>query len=821
MVKNACLHFSVVSVTITALFYGCGIDPKNDTNTKDVTVLKTPNLNMSASIPQDPIYSSLKQTVSNKSLAANVNSNSDIVYSEGGALFTAIKNGGLGADFDSENKLVPYAGIPIKIEKKELTGDPTINISALGVVGSANDEACPNIFSYNKTENVIAINTKYITALTICKVTINANSAEDNKVYTAATSFEVVLNLTFAGYYKLNDKGALYIKKYSGIQSSDADDSILRVSQYLKDKSNQDLNLNYNPNLISVDEKFTSFDAITAVQSLTSLHLANTNLNNLNAIINLPNLVSLDISGTKVDPKDLRLLSKLSHLKKLSVRDLDIKDISIITKYLSNLEELDISENVKIENLDNIKNLKNLRVLKAKSIGLKSLKQLEILTQISTLDISGNDFSKIKNEEANILVNLYKLTALDISNSAFPDSALNSYFGSLSASRLISFIDRNSFNRSSIGNCNKYNDFITAINIQNLTNLEYLDLSGNGCKLSNGNYQGLTSTNIFKNMGKLATLNIANTAVSDLDGIKNLNIQNLILNEVNDKGLFTPENAILVTKNRCKEVLGQSQKACNSLADGSEKSIEFRTPGIQNWTVPANVTSVKIVGCSGANGGAGGGGGGAAGALFNGSWGTSSLGGNGGSGGAVNDAGVVGGTSGKYGQFCYSQNNDGTTCTPTDNRHFDAWQHGGSGGNGGIGVATSFGNQSFSAPDRYATRDPSLSCLGGVSGSGGAGGTNYSTNFAVEQNNIGGPGGNGGTPAYSFGWSTRIETYTVPVVPGQTIQINVGSGGNGGAGGSGGTKQNGGYYYGSHVGAAGSSGSAGQDGFIKIYFESL
>ncbi|MBX9837693.1 MAG: leucine-rich repeat domain-containing protein [Silvanigrellaceae bacterium] len=808
MIKKS--YLLIYTVTLT-LFFGCGIDPKNDTNTQDITVLKTPNLNMSASIPQDPIYSSPKQTISNKNIAASVNSNSDIVYNEGGVLFTATKNGGLGADFDSENKLVPYAGIPIKIEKKELTGEPTINISALGVVGSANDEACPNIFSYNKAESVISINTKNITALTICKVTINASSAEDNKVYTATTSFEIVLNLTFSGYYKLNDKGALYIKKYSGIQSSDVEDSILRVSQYLKDKSNQDLNLNYDPNLISRDEKFTNFDAITAVQTITSLYLVNTNLNNLNAIINLPNLVSLDISGTKVDPKDLRLLSKLSNLKKLSVRDMDIKDISIITKYLPNLEELDISENVKIENLDNIKNLKNLRILKAKSIGLKTLKQLENLTQISGLDISGNDFSKIKNEEANILINLYKLNSLDISNSGFPDEVLNNYFGSLSASRLVTFIDRNTFNRNSVGQC-KYNNFARIDNIKNIVNLELLDLSGNSCQSSIGSFQGITTSDIFKYMKSLKTLNIANTALSNLDALRNLNIQNLILNEPSNKGIYSPENAIMVTKNRCKEVLGQSQKACNYLSDGSEKSIEFKTPGSQNWTVPANVTTVKIIGCSGANGGAGGGGGGAAGALFSGSWSGSSWGGNGGAGGPVNDSGYIGGGSGSAGQV-----DCGDSVCRTNADHFDSWQHGQNGGAGGSGGITSFGNQNFSAASQFNSRDTLSACIGGVSGSGGSGGTNQHANPAV----FGGPGGNGGTPAYPYGWSSKIETYTVQVTPGQTIQINVGTGGSGGGGGAGGTKQNGGYYRGSHVGSAGSGGSSGSDGFIKIYYESL
>ncbi len=806
MVKNACLPVSVV--TFLSIF-GCGINAKNDTNTQDVTVLKTPKLNMSASIPKDPVYSSPKQA--NKKLSVNLNANSDILYNEGGALFTATKNGGLGADLDSENQLVPYTGIPIKIEKKEVTGDPTIDISATGIVGSANDEACPSMFSYNKAASEISINKKNITALTMCKVTIIASSAEDNKVYTATTSFEIVLNLTFSGYYKLNDKGALYIKKYSGIQSSDVDDSILRVSQYLKDKSNQDLNLNYNPDLIPLDEKFTNFDAITAVQTITSLYLVNTNLNNLNAIINLPNLVSLDISGTKVDPKDLRLLAKLPNLKKLSVRDLDIKDISIITKYLPNLEELDISENVKIENLDNIKNLKYLKMLKAKSIGLKTLKQLENLTQISGLDISGNDFSKIKNEESNILINLYKLTSLNISNSGFPDEVLNNYFGSLSASRLNTFIDRNFFDRNSIGKC-KYNNFSIVKNVKYLINLEYLDLSGNSCQISNGNYQGLTSLDSFKKMTSLKTLNITNTTVSDLDGIKNLNIQNLILNEPNEKGIFTPENAIMVTKNRCKEVLGQSQKACNYLSDGSEKSIEFKTPGSQNWTVPANVTTVKIIGCSGANGGAGGGGGGAAGALFSGSWSGSSWGGNGGAGGPVNDSGYIGGGSGSAGQV-----DCGDSVCRTNADHFDSWQHGQNGGAGGAGGITSFGNQNFSAASQFNSRDTLSACIGGVSGSGGSGGTNQHANPAV----FGGPGGAGATPAYPYGWSSKIETYTVSVVPGQTIQINVGAGGSGGGGGAGGTKQNGGYYRGSHVGSAGSGGSSGSDGFIKIFYESL
>ncbi len=806
MIKRFGFYFFNILLSISLV--GCGVDPKNDTNNKDISVLKTPSLSLSASVAKDTIYAS-------KSLQGLKISNSDIVYNDGGSLYRATKNGGLGADLDDDNQLIPYSGIPIKIDKSEITNYPSIEVSAVGVTGSANDEVCPNLFSYNKDAAVININSKLITALTICKVTINASSIENNKNYSSSANFEVVFNLTFAGYFSLNDKGALYIKKYTNLQSTDATSLVLKISQFLKDKENQNLNLNYDTKIFSDEDKFTSFDAITAVQTLNSLSIANTNLNNLNAIINLPNITSLDISGTKVDPKDLRLLARIPNLKSLSVRDLDIKDISNITKFLPNLEQLDISGNTKIENLDNIKNLKNLRVLRARSIGLKSLKQLENLTQISTLDIAGNDFSAIKPDEANILVNLYKLNSLDISYSKFPDSVLNNYFGFISASRLVSFINRNNFNRNVIGNCDKINMFPNDSKLINLINLEYLDISGNSCQTSSGIYKGLISTKALKNMNNLKTLNISNTAVSDLNDIKNLNIQNLILNEPDSYGNFDPSKGIMMTANRCHEVLGQNQKACNTLGSGSEKLVEFRTPGAQFWTVPANVTSVKIIGCSGANGGAGGGGGGAAGAIFGGSWGGSSWGGNGGNSGAVNDAGAVGGGSGQAGLLCYDQNNE-TVCVPTDRNHLDSWQHGGSGGSGGLGGITSFGNQNFSNPSQYILRDPNLSCVGGVSGSGGSGGTNSHISGL-----IGGPGGAGATPAYPYGWSSKIETYTVSVVPGQTIQINVGAGGAGGGGGAGGSKQNGGYYRGSHVGSPGSGGSSGSDGFIKIFYESL
>lgn len=806
MIRKFCLLNSVVLSSLGIV--GCGIGPKNETNNNDVTVLKTPNLTLSALVTKDTIYSY-------KSKQAGKVSKGDIVYNDGGTLYRATKNGGLGSDLDDENQLIPYPGIPLIIDKKELTSDPIIDVSAVGVTGSANDEACPNLFSYNKAASAITINSKLITSLTLCKITVNASSIENNKSYTSSASFELVLNLTFAGYYNLSDKGALYIKKYSGIQGTDNENVILKVSQYLKDKANQDLNLDYNSRLITLDEMFTNFDAITAVQTLNSLSLANTNLNNLNAIINIPNLTAIDISGTKVDPKDLRLLARLPNLKSLSVRELDIKDITNITKYLPNLEKLDISGNTKIENLDYIKNLKNLKVLKARNIGLKSLKQLENLTQISTLDIAGNDFSTLKSDEVNILVNLYKLNALDISNSKFPDEVLNNYFNNLSASRLVSFIDRNNFNRNKIGDCEKINNFNLVLNIENLINLEYLDISGNSCQKSHGAYDGLISTKSLKNMISLKTLNISNTAVSDLNDIKNLNIQNLILNEPDSYGSFDPLKGIMMTANRCHEVLGQNQKACNTLGNGSEKTIEFRSAGLMKWQVPANVTSVRIVGCSGANGGAGGGGGGAAGAIFGGSWAGSSWGGNGGAGGAVNDSGAVVGTGGQGGRFCYDENG-GTTCITTDNRHFDSWQNGGSGGNGGLGQVSSFGNQSFSNPSQYIARDPSLSCVGGVSGSGGGGGTNSHSSGA-----IGGPGGAGATPEYPYGWSTKIETYTVSVIPGQIIQIYVGAGGGAGSGGAGGSKQNGSYYNGSHVGGAGSGGSSGTDGFIKVFYESL
>ena len=54
------------------------------------------------------------------------------------------------------------------------------------------------------------------------------------------------------------------------------------------------------------------------------------------------------------------------------------------------------------------------------------------------------------------------------------------------------------------------------------------------------------------------------------------NIQNLILNEVNDKGFLLLKNTILSNKNRCKEGSRQSQKSdATLLLMVPEKSIEF------------------------------------------------------------------------------------------------------------------------------------------------------------------------------------------------------------------------------------------------------
>ncbi|BBH54708.1 leucine-rich repeat domain-containing protein [Fluviispira sanaruensis] len=799
------LNFTYLPITIsTLLLFSCGVKTKNDENTKNVEIVVNPELGVAVNAPKDVLYvPSANQKEQLKSKSSLFSSAEEEKSESGKNVYRAKGSGGLGTDFiEGLDSLYEYDGIPITITKNNI--EPHVKIEGSG------DKYCESIFTLKN--NVIKIDTEKISTLTDCDIKITASGQTKSNVdITKSAIINVKINPTMEYYFQKTDPATSYLKLYSALSD------VGLVAKWIKDANQiNNLILKYDPNKTDLKKyKLSNINAITGAINVKSIDLSGTDLKDLKAISLLENLEKLDISSTKVDPKDLTLLSRLPKLKSLAVRNLDIKDIKYISNNLNNLVELDISNNTQIEDFKDLQNLKNLRVLKASNAGIVDLKKLTNLTQLNSLDVSNNDLSNMTIDDLELLVNLYNISELNFSKTRIKDEFLNAYFEGISnRNTLKKLVIRNYFNRGVSGDCDKINIIDNIPSLGKLTNIEYLDLHGNGCNNESGFFQkGLTMTTFFSSMSNLQYLDISDTAVWDLSGVLRLvNLKRLKL--ADDDG------GISMTKEQCKEALREASVVgissdCRLLNSGRQQSKSFTVPGSYTWIVPRNVTSVKITGCSGANGGAGGGGGGAPGANWSGS--NDSYGGNGGNSGSVNGGGVVAGFSGRPGISCTIQGRV-RFCRDMYGDSLEPKQHGGAGGNGQIGEGTKFGDQIFSLANQKIRNDSNNACLGGVSGTGGVGGTGgVEGGVGGSRNAINGPGGNGGSHSAS-GWNSKIESYSIATNSAQVIQILVGKGGAGGGGGAAGSRQNG-YYPPGNNETNGTSGSAGANGFLKIEWE--
>lgn len=238
---------------------------------------------------------------------------------------------------------------------------------------------------------------------------------------------------------------------------------------------------------------------------------------------------------------------------------------------------------------------------------------------------------------------------------------------------------------------------------------------------------------------------------------------------------------------------------------------EFTSVGTQNWTVPADVTSISIV----AIGGGGGGGGGGSGSYYK-----VGAGGGGGGLGYANNVAVtpgqtlsitVGGggtggganTNGTNGGVSEVKNDLGQTLIRVTGGGGGAGANGSSAASGGAGGnrVTATGGGAGGAGGTAGSQSSYAGGGGGgggYSGSGGAGGASSSNGAAG-----GGGGGGGGKGAqlgqYKGGGGGGVGTYGQGT--GGAQQMTYSGGGNGGSGGSNGT--------GEHAGAYGGGGGGG------------
>ncbi|BBH54624.1 leucine-rich repeat domain-containing protein [Fluviispira sanaruensis] len=796
----------------------CKINSKNDVDEKQVEVFKSKDLKISALAPKNMIYLGEKETKPKVDLNLNNDSN-DIIYNDDNGLFTTTGNGGIGVEFDEKNKRIPFSGIKLDIVKKELEIEPKIVLESEGVTKTANPDSCKEIFNLDLKNSLILIKKELIKGVTICRVKITASVIEDNKLLTDSGSFEVSLNKTYAGYLKEGNKTANYVKRYASINSNNIQEVLKKMSAYLNHESTKFLNLDYDVNKIAnADDNLRDLDALTGVQSIVSLSAAKTNLNNLDAVMLLSNLEHLDISETKIESDTLSYLERMPNLKSLSVRNIDIKNLNNITKYLVNLESLDISDNIKLDtsSIDSLKNLRNLKKLKFRNIGLtNNLNMLTGLNQIISIDLSNNDLSKLTENDADILSNLFDLKEINLSNTSIPNNVLNRFFENISVRNTLEvFINRNAFDRNKDSNCDNIMQESDVRSLIKLTNLKYLDLHGNSCRKSDRgviSYAGLQSTNLFSGMKSLEALNISNTIVSDLSGISKLGIKNIILNELekNKDGtlVINYSKGINLTANACKQYLGETEKACERLGKGSEKYVEY-SAGEYSWTVPANVFKVTLTGASGANGGSGGGGSGSAAPSYMGSWGVMTFSGAGGAGGSANNQP---GASGGAGMKCALDLQDIRAYAPS----------GSNGSAATVGGLTAFGDYKFPFGVEYVSTRNGNYRIGGKGGVGGVSVTPVSeagcirpVNEKMVQGGISGAGGNG-----INGWSAPVKTVDLSVNPGELITIQVGKGGIGSQGGAGGGLIGDWRAFYQKAGESGTSGQNGEDGFLRITYE--
>ncbi|MBX9838412.1 MAG: hypothetical protein K2X69_08890, partial [Silvanigrellaceae bacterium] len=482
----------LISFFIYTLFTGCGIQKKNDSNNNNVDVEISPALGVKALAPKDVLY------VPTSDQKEQIEKNSNSFFSlkseskNTGSLYRSTGSGGLGDDLNDIDSLNPYEGIPVNIVKDAV--EPNITISSDG------DKGCSNIFSYSN--NLVKMNVSSVTALIVCNLTITATGAtKAGNILTQSATFPISINPTMKAYAANNDTTVKYLQLYSSLKD------IKLVAKWVKD-ANQSANLNLKFDAIKsngIKQKLIDINALTGAQNVKSLDLSGTDLKDLRAIVLLNNVEKLDISDTKVDPKDLAMLAKMPKLTSLAVRNLSIKNITFITNNLKNLVELDISGNNQIADLEDIQNLSNLRVLKASKTGINDLRELTNFTQLTSLDVSNNDLSSLTVNDVDLLVNLFNVSELNFSKTKIKDEFLNVYFDAVSNRNSIKkLVIRNTFDRSVNGNCDQINMIDNLQNIRKLTNIEYLDLHGNGCNTNDGfSQKGLTDTAFFSRMPNL------------------------------------------------------------------------------------------------------------------------------------------------------------------------------------------------------------------------------------------------------------------------------------------------------------------------------
>ncbi|CAL6005765.1 leucine-rich_repeat protein [Hexamita inflata] len=227
-----------------------------------------------------------------------------------------------------------------------------------------------------------------------------------------------------------------------------------------KSESIKDMKL-YNCILKSVDSfKLPNLEILGI-----TLRIADQSALNLNNINQFQNLKELDLPGNEgldlsllQDLTQITSLKFLAQLEKLNMNHCELNKIDVL-RYLTNLKELDLGDNDRIDDITPLGNLLQLRILNLEHCCLTNVEALQLLLNLEELNLAGNlniCYDKVIQQTGYLdttpLQYLTKLTILNL------DSCAKLQLGSL----------------SKLTNLDQL--YISSNNIQEIKALQYLKL---------------------------------------------------------------------------------------------------------------------------------------------------------------------------------------------------------------------------------------------------------------------------------------------------------------------------------------------------------
>lgn len=282
------------------------------------------------------------------------------------------------------------------------------------------------------------------------------------------------------------------------------------------------------------------------VENITSLEASNDGITNISGIENLNSLQQLNLSQNQIT--NTNALEELSNLRILNLSGNEISDISSL-KNLSGLYYLDLDSN-QISNISVLKNFVYLQTLLLSKNQISNIDSLQELTKLQQLSLKQNRISDISSLTALTNLNFLYLGGNQISDytpvKGYYENLTNKDFDLLdSVDTIVTFTDKNLEKavRAQIGKTTGdiYKKDVEKIvslqvldggirdisGIENLTNLQYLDLSRNE----------ISVINQLKDLSKLETLLLSENQISDINALQDLtNLKQLSLdnNRISD-----------------------------------------------------------------------------------------------------------------------------------------------------------------------------------------------------------------------------------------------------------------------------------------------